>query len=452
MKASYLVALAALVFPGFVAPGCRREAEPAREQATRTAPPPSASAAASVSREPPAPEPQRPYNVLLIMIDSWRADMPWAGYPRDIAPWMTAFAKRATLYPRAYAFASYTAKSVAPALVGKYPSEMPRDGFFFTRWLPDNEFISERAQKAGHRTLAGHAHGYFLPGMGVDQGFDDYRLLPGTFLDVKGVDNVTSEPLNALAKKMLSDPKNVDQEKGRRFFAYFHFLDPHYTYYKHEGTPDWGNKRRDLYDSEVFYSDKWVGDLIDWVLEQPWAKQTAIIVTADHGEGLGEHNHYRHAYEIWEALVRVPLFVYVPGAPPQRIEEPRGHIDLAPTIADLMQIGIEPPLRGTSLLPEIFGAKPGPRPVLVDLPRSDLMDRRRAVVSGDYKLLSFGDDAQWQLYDVAHDFAETRELGEQMPDKLEQMKKLYSELWAAIPNVPCVGSAVLKGAPPGRGW
>src|SRR6185503_14162740 len=132
--------------------------------------------------------------------------------------------------------------------------------------------------------------------------------------------------------------------------------------------------------------------------------------------------------------------------------EPRGHIDLAPTIADLMQIGIEPPLRGTSLLPEIFGAKPGPRPVLVDLPRSDLMDRRRAVVSGDYKLLSFGDDAQWQLYDVAHDFAETRELGEQMPDKLEQMKKLYSELWAAIPNVPCVGSAVLKGAPPGRGW
>jgi arylsulfatase A-like enzyme len=446
MKATSLVVL---VFLGIVAQGCRRD-PPAREQAAPPAP--SASVATAVPREPPPPEPQRPYNVLLIMIDSLRADMPWAGYSRDIAPWMTAFAKRATLYPRGYAFASYTAKSVVPALVGKYPSEMPRDGFFFTRWPPENEFISERAQKAGYRTLAGHAHGYFLPGMGTDQGFDDYRLLPGTFLDVKGVDNVTSEPLNALAKKMLSDPKNIDQEKGRRFFAYFHFLDPHYTYYKHAEAPDFGNKRRDLYDSEVFYSDKWVGDLVDWVLQQPWAKQTAILITADHGEGLGEHNHYRHAYEIWEALVRVPLFVYVPGAPAQRIEEPRGHIDLAPTIADLMQIRIDPPLRGKSLLPEIFGAKPEPRPVVVDLPRSDLMDRRRAVVSGDYKLLSFGDDAEWKLYDVAHDFAEERELSQQMPDKLEQMKKLYSELWGEIPNVPCVGSAVLKGAPPGRGW
>lgn len=418
-----------------------------------------ASPAVSGSVSPPAatapeePQPQRPYNVLLLMIDSLRADMPWAGYPRDVAPWMTAFQKEhCTSYPRAYAISSYTAKSVAPALVGRYGSEMARDGKFFTIWYDDNLFVSERAQKQGHRTLAGHGHGYFMKALGLDQGFDDYQLLPGTFLDVTGVHDVTSEKLNALAKKMLSDPANVALADGKRFFAYFHFLDPHYTYYRHDDHPDFGSGRRDLYDNEVHYTDEWVGDLVDWARSQPWGKETVVIITADHGEGFGEHNHYRHAYELWEALVRVPLFVCVPGAKPRRIEEPRGHIDLAPTIADLMGLETSPPFRGVSLVPEVFGASAESRPVLIDLPRADLMDRRRGVISGDYKLLSFGDDASWQLYDVSKDFEEKNDLSKEQPEKLAEMKALYEKLWAEVPNEKVRGNAALKGAPPGRRW
>lgn len=411
---------------------------------------PSASVAVappSVSAEPPPPpkpEPKRPYNVLFIMIDSLRADMPWAGYERDIAPWLTKFAKRSTLYPRSYAISSYTAKSVAPTLTGKYGTEMARDGYFFTKWLPSNLFISERAQAEGHRTLAGNAHGYFLPVMGLDQGFDDYRLLPGTILDTTGVNNITSEGLNKLAKEMLSGD-NVKNANGKRFFAYFHFLDPHYTYFKHDGHPDYGNKRRDLYDNEVHYSDQWVGDLIDWVYKQPWGKDTAVIITADHGEGFGEHGHYRHAYEIWEGLVRVPLFIHVPGAEPRRIEEPRGAIDLAPTMADLMGLKDDPPFRGKSLLPEVFGAEVKPRPVLVDLPRCDLMDKRRALIVDNYKLISFGDDQSFMLYDVVKDPKEEHELKTEMPEVFERMKKTYLEEWAKVPNVPVVGGVPLKG-------
>ena len=165
-------------------------------------------------------------------------------------------------------------------------------------------------------------------------------------------------------------------------------MDPHYTYIKHEGHPDFGNERRDLYDNEVHYTDQWVGDLVDFIDAQPFGKDTAIIITADHGEGFGEHDHYRHAYQVWEALVRVPLFIRVPGAKPRRIEIPRGHIDLAPTIAALMGLKNRDDFRGQSLLPEIFGAPAAQRPVLVDLPRCDLMDRRRAFVEGDYKLIS----------------------------------------------------------------
>jgi arylsulfatase A-like enzyme len=384
------------------------------------------------------------------MIDALRADMPWAGYARPIAPKLSEFAQRSTLYPRAYSLSSYTAKSVVPALAGQYPSEMRRDGYFFTRWMPENVLVTERAQAAGHRTLAGNGHGYFLPAMGVNQGFDDYRLLPGTFLDTKGVFDITSDRLNALAKQILSAPKNVELEKGKSFFAYFHFLDPHYDYYKHPGHPDYGNARRDVYDNEVHFTDHWVGDLIEWIGQQSWGSQTAIIVTADHGEGFGEHNPFRHAYEIWEALVRVPLIIHVPGSPPRRIETPRGHIDLAPTIADLMAIESTDPWRGKSLLPEIFGGRVEPRPVIVDLPRCDLMDRRRALVDGNYKLISFGDDARFSLYNVAEDFREERELSKSEPAELERMKTLYSELTRRIPNTPVVGDAPLKGAPAGQ--
>jgi arylsulfatase A-like enzyme len=381
------------------------------------------------------------------MIDSLRADMPWAGYPRDIAPWLTAFAQRSTLYPRAYSMSSYTAKSVVPTLAGRYPSEMKRDGLFFTRWSEDNVLLPERARELGIRTLSGHGHGYFMAPFGVNQGFDDYRLLKGTFLDNTGVQDVNSDRLNALAKEMLSDPANT--QSGKPFFAYFHFLDPHYRYVRHKAHPDYGKRRRDLYDNEVHFTDKWVGDLVDWALAQPWGKNLAVIITADHGEGFGERGHYRHAYEVWESLVRVPLFIHVPGAPPRRIEEPRGAIALAPTIADLLGMPLDP-YRAPSLLPEIFGAKAEPTPVLVDLPRCDLMDKRKALIAGDYKLVVLGDDDKFLLFDVKNDFSEKQNLAKSRPEKLAEMKALYAKLGKDIVTLPVTGSATLKGAPPGQ--
>lgn len=409
-----------------------------------------ASAASAQAPKPEKPEPKRPYSVLFLMIDSLRADMPWAGYPRDIAPWLTKFGTRATLYPRGYSLSSYTAKSVVPTLVGKYPSELKRDGWFFTHWFESNVFLSERAQQHGVRTMAGNGHGYFLPKYGLNQGWDDYRLLEGTQIDFTGVADVNSDRLNELAKKMLSDPANVDPSGKKPFFAYFHFLDPHYTYVKHESEPDYGDKRRDLYDNEVHFTDRWVGDLVDWALRQPWGERLAVVITADHGEGFGERNHYRHAYEIWECLVRVPLFVYVPGAPPRRIETPRGAIDLAPTMADLLGLPPDESYRGQSLVPEVFGAEASPRPVIVELPRSDLMDKRRAVIDGDYKLISFGDDWRFKLFNVRDDFAETKDLSEAEPEKLAAMKKLYAELSSKIQTMPVVGDAPLLGARPNQ--
>jgi arylsulfatase A-like enzyme len=397
-------------------------------------------------------DPDRRYNVVLILVDSLRADMPWNGYTRDVAPRLSEFAKAAVSYSRAYSISSYTAKSVASLLAGRYPSEMKRDGRFFTRFDPEDALlVSERMQQAGRRTLGGHAHGYFMPALGMNQGFDDWKLLPGASLEP--VESITSEPLTKLAVSMLQNPENTDQRDGKRFFAYFHYLDPHHTYEKHPGHPDFGNTRRDLYDHEVHYTDHWVGELLRFIDSAPWSRDTAVIVSADHGEGFGEHGHFRHGYELWESVTRVPLLNRVPEVAPARIDAPRSQIDLAPTMAQLIGAPFGEPFRGRSLVPELLGERPEARRVVLDLPRCDIQDRRRAVIAENgYKILAFGDDVRFELYDLRNDPNETSELSTKEPEMLETMKRIYRDESAKIPTAEVTGPAALKGAPPGRRW
>jgi arylsulfatase A-like enzyme len=142
----------------------------------------------------------------------------------------------------------------------------------------------------------------------------------------------------------------------------------------------------------------------------------------------------------------------VPGAEPRRIELPRGHIDLAPTFADLMGVPHDPPYRGKSLLPEVLGAQPELRPVVAELSRCDIMDRRRAVIDDNWKIIEMGDGVEWLLFDVVKDPKEENDLSKTDPERFTAMKELYDRISATIPNLPVPGLAPLKGAPKGQRW
>ncbi|MGE0323597.1 MAG: sulfatase [Polyangiaceae bacterium] len=394
--------------------------------------------------------PSRPaQNVVLVLVDSLRWDMPWNGYPRAIAPWMTRFEKSSVSYTRAYSISSTTARSVAGLLASRYPSEMARNGYFFTHWYPENEFLAEVLTKHDSYSFGTHAHAYFFPQSGLNQGVTDHRLLEGTFLMNTSEKNVTSERLVAQAKTRLGLAREAAKKSGKPFFGYVHFMDPHSPYVPHTDLPSFGNKPRDLYDAEVRYTDEWVGKLIDWVLE---SGDTSVILSADHGECFGEHGHLKHGYELWEELVRVPLMIHVPGTKPKRIKLPRSHLDLAPTILELMGYPKGEAMRGVSLVSEVDGDEPKPRPVVVDLTRDNLQDRRRAVIDGRLKLLATGDDKAFLLFDVEADPHEKHDLvGER--DAFKRMKRLYSKLSEGIPNAEIRGDAVkLRDAPEGRRW
>ena len=383
-------------------------------------------------------------NVLLLTIDSMRHDMPWAGYPRAIAPRLTELEKRSVSYTRGYALSSYTSMSVGGFLAGEYPSSLKRDGFFFGTYPKDVLMFPERLQAAGVRTLGIQGHGYFKPGTGLSQGFDVWQIVPGLKWNAQTDENVTGPKMEAMAEALLSDPANT----GGRFFAWFHFLDPHDQYMPHKECTSWGKKARDLYDGEIEFTDMQVGKLLDFIDRQPWASRTAVIVSADHGESFGEHGVYRHGFEVYQNLVHVPWFFYIPGVTPRRIDVPRSHLDLAPTILDLMGVNIDPPLRGASLVPELLGqVQPMEHDVIVDLPRTSDNDRRRALISGKHKLIAFGDDAYYHLYDTEADPEEKTNLMKTDREAAAAMIQKYKAASAQIREVKPYACEKLKGTP-----
>lgn len=415
---------------------------------------PRGSGAAVATATSPSALPVRPTrppegaNVVLITVDSLRADMPWTGYPRPITPRLSAFAEKAVVYTRAYATSSYTSMSLGGLLAGRYPSELKRDGYFFGTYAKDNVFFPELLQAKGVRTMAGHAHGYFKPGNGFEQGFDVWDLVAAVKVkwNNKTDEYITSPELFAIAEKQLDDA--ALEKPGARFFAWYHFMDPHDMYQPHPGIGPYGKSLRDRYDAEVEFTDAYVGKLLDLVAKKSWGPRTVVILSSDHGESFGEHGHYAHGFELWENLVRVPLVVLAPGAAPRRIDTPRSHVDLARTILDVFGVEPEAKMRGESLVPEVYGAEAPARDVFVDLPVTSDNDRRRAWVGGDKKVISFGLQGLKRVFDLAEDPGELRPLsGEASKEPISR----YSALEKTIVDVPptsckesCLNGAYLK--------
>jgi arylsulfatase A-like enzyme len=141
----------------------------------------------------------------------------------------------------------------------------------------------------------------------------------------------------------------------------------------------------------------------------------------------------RHGFELWNTLVHVPLFIFVPGNAPRRIDVPRSGLDIAPTILELFGVERGSSLEGTSLVSELSGAPAQPRDVLVDLPPTSDNARRRALVRGKSKLICFGGDAYCMLYDLTKDPLELH--GISKGEEFAAMKARYRELRASIKDV-----------------
>jgi arylsulfatase A-like enzyme len=389
----------------------------------------------------------RTYNVVLITVDTLRSDLGFAGYPRPVTPNIDKLAAQSIVFERAYSTASYTAKAMGALMMGKYSSEAARDWDHYTTYHPSNTFIAQRARAAGAHTFAGHCHYYFMWPTGYQQGFKNYDTSAIAPQMADNDSSITSDRLSDLVIRMLSRPENVQLKGGQRFFSWFHYFDPHTQYVPHAGAPDFasmpgGPPRRALYDGEVWFTDKHIGRVLDFIQAAPFGPDTAVIITADHGEAFGDaHGVKTHAHELWESLVRVPLVVYVPGLQPKRVKVKRSHVDVGPTILALLGApSTHAELRGKSLLADARTDSPAERDVYLDMPEGPYNDVRRALITGPspgLKLIHFG-GKNYQLYDLAADPGENEDLARD-PAKLGPVLERMESLRAGLKEISVVG-------------
>ncbi len=336
------------------------------------------------------------------------------GYGKDVTPNLDTLANKAVVFDRMYSMASYTGKSIGPLFIGKYPSETKRDGGHFNTYYAANTFLAERLRDAGIYTLGAAPHWYFEPWSGLSQGFEtwDLRAMPA---DGQGDNDtsVTSKELSDAAIRLLKKPEAT----SKRFFMWLHYFDPHEQYMPHDGAPDFGKGTKAAYDGEVWFTDKHIGRVLDYIASQPWGAKTAVVVTADHGEAFGEHNMHWHGYELWEPLVHVPFLVYVPGVAPHHVPVKRSHVDFVPTVLDLMSVWrpADGELSGESMLDDVVfppnaeatdagpAYTPEERDVYIDMPVGPFTAMRHALIHGPTpgtKLVHL-DSGEFQLFDLA---------------------------------------------------
>ena len=356
-------------------------------------------------------------NVVFITVDTLRHDLQWTGYAKPNAPRLTALAQRSVWFERAYAMASYTGKSLGPLMAGKYPSQTARDGGHFTNYSASNLMLAERLKAAGVQTFGASTLNYVSNEWGITQGFDawDLHAIPPGAVDHES--GVSSDKLVDVALRQLSNPAL----QGTRFMAWYHFMDPHRDYVAHKGAPHFGEgekgvnaQSRARYDSEVWFTDSQIGRLIDELDKRPWGAETAVVITADHGEAFNDHGMNYHGFELWESLVRVPLIIRAPRVLAHKVEARRSQVSLVPTVLDLMGVSYSASeLSGDSMLPDLLSKAPAqPSEIYIDMPEGPFNEARRALITGPgagMKLISRG--GAWELYNLDDDAAEANNLG-----------------------------------------
>ena len=243
--------------------------------------------------------------------------------------------------------------------------------------------------------------------------------------------------LASLANKWLAARERSHPQKP--LFLWMHILEPH-NWSSGVGEMRSDADRKRMYDRSLVRSDAMVGELLRAFSDRPVDRAPIIIVTADHGEGLGEHGHPTHSTDLYNAQIRIPLVVTGPGITPRTVPESVSLTDLVPTILELAGYAAPtgPSIEGNSFADLATGARPG-NPEGGIAFAAMIKDRSNpggitAIVKGRWKLIDNNDNLE--LYDVRSDPGEHNNVLGQKPQILEELRKLLAERAAAADISP----------------
>lgn len=431
-------------------------------------------------------------DILLVTIDTLRADHCSAyGYTTETTPFLSDLAREGVLYEQAWAPSATTAPSHAALFASRWPRSMGvmQNG----QRVPGGELmLAELMSKGGYATAAfvsslpvGSRFGF---GQGFDY-FDDDFDVEGSSRDKRKTPGDGSQGAHRLDRRADATAQHFENWLRRRddprpLFAWLHFVDPHYPYGSYRlldlEWPDSVGLALRAYDSEILRADRGLATVVNAFRRHSAAlssggetsdRGSVVLVTSDHGEGLGDHGWRFHGINVYEEAVRVPLVLW--GSPGIDVgdtvsgdtvagnklagrvrSQPVTLLDVAPTLAGLAGLERAPSFLGR----ELTGALPEDHAVF--LQRRDYRSRRvrgrevrgplTAVVAQGHKYLATVSGEQSstaELYHLADDPGELDDLSASRPGLSLRLARLLSDWeseYPAVKTVPVSDREVIK--------
>jgi Tfp pilus assembly protein PilF len=365
-------------------------------------------------------------NVLLITVDTLRADAVGSYGGRAPTPWMDRLAADGVRFENAHAHTVVTLPSHANILSGRLPMDhgvRDNSGFRFPGGV---DTLATLLKARGYRTGAFVSAFPLAARFGLARGFDVYD---DAFVDAAGpaaflVQERPGTETVARARRWL------DAGGGAPSFAWVHLYEPHFPYAPPE--PFAARSGGDRYAGEVAAADDALGPLLEPVLAQGEAGRTLIVLTADHGESLGEHGEATHGIFAYEATLRVPLLLYQPRLfAPRVVTSAAGHVDVLPTVLDALGTAAPSGIAGRSLLAEAEGGA-GPERRIYFEALSGSLNRGWAPLHGVLlERTKYVDLPLPEVYDLAADPREATNLAARDGGRLESLRAALQPFRAA---------------------
>lgn len=372
--------------------------------------------------------------MLFVTIDTLRADALSSYGGKAQTPNLDRLASHGVRFTDAHAHATVTLVSHATMLTGRYPYQTGiRDNAGF-RLAPNTVTLATRLKQQGYATGAFIGAFPLTKRFGLTLGFDEYN---DKIAEIRGAIDFALPEVRA--DTVVSRALNwIGAQENKKFFAWVHLFDPHAPYAAPE---QWAAQYPGQpYQGEVAWTDAALGPLFDRLALLP--RKTLVIVTADHGEGLGEHGEMTHGLFAYESTLRVPLIIA--EVDPKATKLPKGrvvdspvrHVDLVPTVLDGLAQPVDAALPGSSLRAVIDGSNRADRPAYFEA-MTGLLTRGwaplRGVLAGGEKFI---DLPVAELYALKDDPGELRNQAALNPARLTVLANTLGTFDRALPGRP----------------
>ncbi len=344
--------------------------------------------------------------VALILVDAMRADhLGSYGYAKPTTPFLDKLAAQGTRFTQAYVNAPWTRPSTTSFLTGLNASRH-RTETENAKLPADVMTIAQRFKKAGYTTAGFTANGNGGSLAGLEKGFDVFEDPSKTYLKAMRGPTYCCNGLPSgefLTKRVLMW---LEKSTAKKIFLFIFYVDPHDPYGAppefekmflgdFKGTPkrhalweshnDYSAEERfslmALYDAGIRFADTSIGQLFEGLNKLGLSDKINVLLSADHGEGFGEHGFYLHAHQFWNEVIHVPLIAYGSKFSSTKVDDRLTQaIDASATLLDVAGI-LDPALPGHSLL------KSAKAEVKVISEYNEFGIHRQAILSERYKVI-----------------------------------------------------------------